>query len=107
MRAGIDMTAAEGTPDMPYPVPNMAIAVHPMHAPVPVGWWRSVGHTHTAQVVEVMIDDLALAAGKDPVEFRLALLDGHSPRNGVGTCRRAGGVGPGTTERARSWYRRA
>jgi isoquinoline 1-oxidoreductase subunit beta len=80
VRAGVDVTTAEGIPDMPYPIPNMAIAVHPMHAPVPVLWWRSVGHTHTAQVVEVMIDDLAHAAGKDPVEFRLALLDGH-PRH--------------------------
>ncbi len=80
VRAGIDMTTAEGIPDMPYPIPNMAIAVHPMHAPVPVLWWRSVGHTHTAQVVEVMIDDLAHAAGKDPVDFRLALLSDH-PRH--------------------------
>ena len=80
VRAGVDVTTAEGIPDMPYPIPNMAIAVHPMHAPVPVLWWRSVGHTHTAQVVEVMIDDLAHAAGKDPVEFRLALLGDH-PRH--------------------------
>ncbi len=80
VRAGVDMTTAEGIPDMPYPIPNMAIAVHPIHAPVPVLWWRSVGHTHTAQVVEVMIDDLAHAAGKDPVEFRLALLGDH-PRH--------------------------
>jgi isoquinoline 1-oxidoreductase beta subunit len=80
VRAGVDVTTAEGIPDMPYPIPNMAIAVHPMHAPVPVLWWRSVGHTHTAQVVEVMIDDLAHTAGKDPVEFRLALLGDH-PRH--------------------------
>ena len=41
---------------------------------VPVLWWRSVGHTHTAYATEVIIDELAAAAGKDPVEFRLALL---------------------------------
>jgi isoquinoline 1-oxidoreductase beta subunit len=64
-------------------VPNIAIAMHPIRAPVPVLWWRSVGHTHTAQVVEVMIDDLARAAGKDPVAFRLALLQNHPRHAGV------------------------
>jgi isoquinoline 1-oxidoreductase beta subunit len=77
---GIDRTTAEGIPDMPYAVPNLTVAIHPVRAPVPVLWWRSVGHTHTAQVVEVMIDDLARTAGKDPVDFRLALLTDH-PRH--------------------------
>lgn len=44
---------------------------------VPVLWWRSVGHTHNAYVKEVMIDQLAKAAGQDPVAFRLKLLGNH------------------------------
>lgn len=65
VRNGVDLFSIEGIPDMPYTVPNVSIAVHPVRTPLPVLWWRSVGHTHTAQVVEVMIDDLAHAAGKD------------------------------------------
>src|SRR5580658_528112 len=80
---GIDSTTAEGITDMPYGVPNMSVSVHSVRAPVPVLWWRSVGHTHTAQVVEVMIDDLAHAAGQDPVAFRLALLDKQPRHAGV------------------------
>jgi isoquinoline 1-oxidoreductase subunit beta len=115
---GIDRTTAEGIPDMPYPIPNMAVAIHPVRAPVPVLWWRSVGHTHTAQVVEVMIDELAHAAGKDPVAFRLAML-AERPRHravlqlaaekaGWGTPRAKGrGLGIAVHESFRSFVAQA
>ena len=47
---------------------------------VPTLWWRSVGHSHTAFVVESFLDELAHAAGKDPFEYRRALLGDH-PRH--------------------------
>jgi isoquinoline 1-oxidoreductase beta subunit len=48
---------------------------------VPVLWWRSVGHTHTAFVMETLIDELAAAAKQDPIAFRLALLDAKHTRH--------------------------
>ena len=48
--------------------------------PVPVGFWRSVGHSHQAFFKESFVDEAAAAAGQDPVEFRAALLQRH-PRH--------------------------
>jgi len=80
VKDGVDGTSVEGVNDMPYPVPNFLAQSHNTKSPVPVLWWRSVGHSHTAQAVEVMIDELAFAAGKDPLAFRLAMLKDH-PRH--------------------------
>ena len=74
MRNGIDGTSVEGASTLAYAVPNLLVELVTTEVGVPVLWWRSVGHTHTAYAVETVIDDLAHAAGKDPVDFRLAML---------------------------------
>jgi isoquinoline 1-oxidoreductase subunit beta len=80
VKDGIDGTAVEGAADMPYAIPNLRVEWHHTSSPVTTLWWRSVGHTHTAQAVEVMMDELAQAADQDPISFRLGLLGAH-PRH--------------------------
>jgi isoquinoline 1-oxidoreductase subunit beta len=80
VKDGVDESSVEGASDIPYAIPNLAVEWHQATSPVPVLWWRSVGHTHTAQAVEVMIDEAAQAAGRDPYLFRLDLLQDH-PRH--------------------------
>ena len=74
VKNGVDPTSVEGVADTPYAIPNLQVTLHTVDAGVPVLWWRSVGHSHTAFVMETMMDELAAKAGKDPVEFRRALL---------------------------------
>ncbi|MCJ8142208.1 xanthine dehydrogenase family protein molybdopterin-binding subunit [Ancylobacter sp. A5.8] len=74
VKNGVDGTSVEGASDTNYDIGNFAVDLHTVPSKVPTLWWRSVGHTHTAQAVEVMIDELAHAAGRDPVEFRMELL---------------------------------
>ncbi|WP_297514295.1 xanthine dehydrogenase family protein molybdopterin-binding subunit [uncultured Caulobacter sp.] len=72
---GPDQTAVEGAAGSPYlkatPAVDAQVALPDIG--VPVLWWRSVGATHTAFVMEHTIDQLAAKAGKDPVEYRRAL----------------------------------
>ena len=77
---GIDVTSVEGASTLPYAIPHLAVELHTTKLPVPVLWWRSVGSTHTAFSTETFVDELAAAAGKDPVAFRRALLAKH-PRH--------------------------
>lgn len=79
VRNGVDRLSVEGVQDMTYDVGALKAELHTTGEGVPVLWWRSVGHTHTAYAVETMMDRLAEAAGADPVEFRLAHL-GDDPR---------------------------
>jgi isoquinoline 1-oxidoreductase subunit beta len=81
VKEGIDETTVEGAKGTPYQLPGFRLSVHhPVHN-VPVLWWRSVGHSHTAFVMETMIDELAAAAKRDPVDFRHELLGSDKPRH--------------------------
>ena len=75
VKNGIDATSVEGAANQPYAVPNMLVDLHSPKSPLPVLWWRSVGHSHTAYAVETFIDRLAQAAGRDPLDYRLSLLE--------------------------------
>jgi isoquinoline 1-oxidoreductase beta subunit len=77
---GIDHLSVEGASDHPYAIPNQLVDHHPVDNGVPVLWWRSVGHSFTAFIVESFLDELAAAAGRDPLALRFSLLEGH-PRH--------------------------
>jgi isoquinoline 1-oxidoreductase beta subunit len=83
VKNGIDGTSVEGAEDVPYAVPNLRVDLHTVKTPVPVLWWRSVGHSHTAFVVESFLDELAHAAGQDPLALRRTLLAGKPRHLGV------------------------
>ena len=83
VKDGVDQTSVEGASNMPYAVPNVWVDLHSPTLGVPIQWWRSVGSTHTAFAVEAMIDELASAAGQDPVAYRRMLLKDHPRHLGV------------------------
>ena len=80
IKDGIDPTSVEGAANMPYAIPNLKVDLTTVSSKIPVLWWRSVGSTHTAYAVETFVDELAAAAKRDPIDFRLAMLDKH-PRH--------------------------
>ncbi|HBT40969.1 MAG TPA: twin-arginine translocation pathway signal protein [Rhodospirillaceae bacterium] len=77
---GIDQTSVEGASNLPYAVPNLRVGLTTTEVGVPPLWWRAVGSTHTAYATEVFLDQVAAAAGADPLAFRLAML-AHHPRH--------------------------
>lgn len=82
IKDGVDATSVEGSADSPYlkSIPNYQVSLHTVKTGVPVLWWRSVGHSHTAFVMESLVDELAHTAKKDPLEYRRELLKDH-PRH--------------------------
>ena len=82
IKEGVDATSVEGVADSPYmkAIADHHVSLHTVKASIPVLWWRSVGHSHSAFVMESLVDELAHTAGKDPLEYRRALLKDH-PRH--------------------------
>lgn len=83
VKNGVDPMSVEGAATIPYAIPNMKVDLTTTKVGVPVLWWRAVGSTHTAYAVEAFLDEVAEAAGKDPVAFRLDLLKDHPRHAGV------------------------
>ena len=77
---GVDPDTIDGAINLPYALPNMRVEYLRMEPPgIPTAFWRSVGPSHSVFVVESFMDELAATAKKDPVDYRLALLD-QAPR---------------------------
>ena len=103
IKNNIDPTAVEGNAPEQYDLDDTHLSWTQPQVGVPVLWWRSVGHTHMAFSKEVMIDELAQAAGQDPVAFRLAHLSKH-PRHAAAltlVAQKAGWEQPFSKEKGR------
>jgi isoquinoline 1-oxidoreductase beta subunit len=85
VKDGIDGTSVEGVADSPYldGIANRRVELSSPKTGIPVLWWRSVGHSHSAFAMESMVDELALAAAQDPVAYRRTLLAKHPRMLGV------------------------
>ena len=79
LRNGVDRTGVEGIAEIRYAIPNILVEYHPPEAGIPTSYWRSVGYSHNTFFTESFMDELAVAAKTDPVEFRRKLL-GKAPR---------------------------
>ncbi len=76
-KEGVDVDAVDGSINYPYAIPNMRTEYTIEDGPVPTGFWRGVGPTRNVPTLESFIDELAYRAGKDPLAYRLAMLDKH------------------------------
>ncbi|WP_170331802.1 xanthine dehydrogenase family protein molybdopterin-binding subunit [Ruegeria arenilitoris] len=102
---GPDKVLVEGFFNQPYAVPNYRMSGHIAALDIPVGFWRSVGNSHNGFFHETFMDEMAHAAGRDPLEFRLELMQNeHAPSAGCleavremsgWTGKTPGGVGRG------------
>ncbi len=81
--AGPDKTSSEGAFDQAYEFSNARVGHVGIDLPIPIGFWRAVGHSHQGFFKESFIDECAHAAKKDPYEFRAALLKNHPKHKAV------------------------
>jgi len=92
VKNGVCPDAVSGIWDMPYSIPNQLVNYVMVNLPIPVGFWRSVGFSVNVFTVESFMDELAHAAGKDPVQFRLAHMEkGSRPYNILSLLAEKGG----------------
>ena len=80
VKDGVDRTAVEGSNDIAYSIPNIQVECQLTETGVPVGFWRSVGHSQNCFFSESFIDEIAAASKKDPYELRRRYL-GKAPRH--------------------------
>ncbi|MCZ8130526.1 MAG: molybdopterin-dependent oxidoreductase [Steroidobacteraceae bacterium] len=92
--APLDRSLVSGLADLPYAIPHLSVGAAETATPVPVGMWRSVGHSQNGYFVECLLDELAQAARVDPLRFRLQLL-AERPRHRavLEACARRAGWG--------------
>lgn len=79
-KGGVDRTSVEGAANLPYRIPNIQVDYVLEDPGIPVGFWRSVGNSINAFVVESFLDEIAAVSGKDPYQLRIQLLD-QAPRH--------------------------
>jgi isoquinoline 1-oxidoreductase beta subunit len=80
VKNALDLDAVDGAADLRYDIPNLRVEYGMVTTPVPVGWWRSVYASQTCFANECFLDELAAAAGRDPLMVRQELL-AKSPRH--------------------------
>jgi len=78
-----DASNVEGARNIPYAIENLFVSFAMYNPGIPVGYWRSVGSSQNAYITECFFDELAALAGKDPLQARLELMDGHPRHAGV------------------------
>ena len=104
VKNGIEETVVEGVKDTPYALTDFRVRQTRLDTPMTTLWWRSVGNTHTAYVMETIIDELAEAAKKDPLEFRKILLK-KSPKHlaVIDLLKKESGWGHAKPPKGRAW----
>ncbi|MFC5522359.1 xanthine dehydrogenase family protein molybdopterin-binding subunit [Polaromonas jejuensis] len=105
VKDGVDETMVEGVRHTHYAIPNLALSVHNAKPNVPVLWWRSVGHSHSAFVMETLVDEIATSVGRDPVEYRRSLFakEGERSRQALDLAVERSGYGKRALPKGRAW----
>jgi len=81
VKDGIDPFAVEGIDNYPYDTPNIKLTYQMHDTGVTPGYWRGVSHNLNAVALECFVDELANAAGKDPIQYRIDNMDMGSTKH--------------------------